>query len=310
MQPRPQDAASTRYVRFPPRWHNVLVPVAPSAATTVGMSLYTASRTVPVLLQQGLWLGARLTGARLLPGHRETWTPPVPDEVWDQLVRQWRAVVGRPIDGIAIYERLQSQRAALTLMVCAGAASALVRVRPDPAEFAHELSVSRAAATTAPDGFRVPAAVGSGVVDGHHWVAFEALATRPHRPRYRVPDPTFDAISRLVESVVARPDGTPGHWRGAHGDLVPWNLRVARGATWLIDWEEAGWEPPGLDRLYLRATVASMRPGPVRRLAVAPAWEEARLRLLDIVAAQPNSDAELRSQRRLLTVLGSPRGAA
>ena len=217
MQPRPQDAASTQYVRFPPRWHNVLVPVAPRAATTVGMSLYTASRTVPVLLQQGLWLGARLTGGRALPGRRETWTPPVPGQVWEELVRQWRAVVGRPIDGIAVYERLQSERSALTVMVCAGPASALVRVRPDPAEFAHELSVSKAAAELAPNGFRVPAAVGSGAVDGHHWVAFEALATRPHRPRYRVPDTTLDEISRLVESVVPRPGSAP--------DALAWRAR-------------------------------------------------------------------------------------
>ena len=54
---------------------------------------------------------------------------------------------------------------------------------------------------------------------------------------------------------------------------------------------------PGLDALYLRATVASMRSGPARRLDIGPDREEARLRLLDIVAAQPNSAAELRSQR-------------
>lgn len=305
MHPRTTD----RYVRFPPRWHNVLVPVAPRSATTVGMSLYTASRAVPVALQQALWLGARVGGGALLPGRREPWVPPVEQEAWAELMRQWTAAVDRPVDGLAIYERLQHQRAALTVMVCAGPASALVRVRPHPGEFAGELAVSRAAAAAGLRTFRVPAMVGQGAVPGAHWVAYEAIASRPHLPRYRLSRETFSEIAALVEEVVPRPPGAPAHWRGAHGDLVPWNVRRARGTTWVIDWEEASWAPPGLDALYLRATVASMRVGPVRPLAVVPEQDEARRRLVQIVRDQPNSPAELRSQRRLLAALGAPEHA-
>jgi hypothetical protein len=288
------------YVRFPPRWHNVLLPTRPGRAATVGMSLYTASKPIAVVLQQSLWLAARLSGARVLPGRRETWVSPVEPAAYEQLWRDWTAVVGRPIDGAAVYERLQSERASLTLLLCAGPASLLVRVRPDPADLERELVLSAAAAARKPQGFHVPAAMGRGETAGWHWAAYEAIATRPHLPRYRLADETFDEVTDLVETVTPRPTGTPEHWRGAHGDIVPWNLRRARRRTWLIDWEDAAWAPPGTDRLYLSAVVAAMRPGRV----VAPAGpDEARAHLRRIVAERPTSASEQKLRTRLLTAL-------
>jgi hypothetical protein len=292
---------SVAYVRFPPRWHNVLLPTRPGRAATVGMSLYTASKPIAVALQQSLWLAARLSGARVLPGRRETWVPPVETDVYGQLWSDWTELVGRPIDGAAVYERLQSERASLTLLLCAGSASLLVRVRRNPAELERELTLSAAAATRRPRGFHVPAAAGRGATADWHWAAYEAIATRPHLPRYRLADETFDEVTDLVEHVTPRPVGTPEHWRGAHGDIVPWNLRRARRRTWLIDWEDAAWAPPGTDRLYLSAVVAAMRPG---RVVPASGPDEARAHLRRIVTERPTSASEQKLRTRLLTALG------
>lgn len=301
-------APDVRYVRFPPRWHNVLVPSRPAAATAVGMSLYTASKPIPVALQNLLWALARVSGGRALPGARERWIPPIDVEAYRQLWRQWAQLVPRPIDGVAVYERLQTERTGLTLMLCAGPASALVRVRRDGADFARELAISKAAAQRGTSGFRVPASIGGGAVAGWHWVAYEAIASRPHLPRYRLDDHVLAEVTRLVESVVERPADTPAHWRGAHGDLVPWNLRRSGRATWLIDWEDACWAPPGTDRVYLTAVVAAIRPGRVRPLSLPVEFDEARERLLQIVTRRPIAESEQRLRARLTSVLGGAGG--
>jgi hypothetical protein len=45
-----------------------------------------------------------------------------------------------------------------------------------------------------------------------------------------------------------------------HGDFTPWNLRQLRGgALVLVDWENAGWAPPGADEVFYRATWAALR---------------------------------------------------
>ena len=44
-----------------------------------------------------------------------------------------------------------------------------------------------------------------------------------------------------------------------HGDFAPWNLRRLRdGSLALIDWEDAGFGPPGADEVFYRATSAAL----------------------------------------------------
>jgi hypothetical protein len=110
-------------------------------------------------------------------------------------------------------------------------------------------------------------------------------------------------VTGLVEAVVDRPAGTPGHWRGGHGDLTPWNLRHSGTGTWLIDWEDAGWLPPGSDEVYFAAVVAALRGGPVRTLDIATEHPEAAERWSAVVAARA-ADSDPRLRERLLMLLG------
>ena len=114
-----------------------------------------------------------------------------------------------------------------------------------------------------------------------------------------------EQISELVESVVPRPAGTPTHWRGAHGDLTPWNLRRSHRGTWLIDWEDAGWAPPGADDVYFRATIATMGRQAAHPLALADGQQEAARYWLDIVRSRPIAASETTLKARLETLLGA-----
>ena len=52
-----------------------------------------------------------------------------------------------------------------------------------------------------------------------------------------------------------RPENAPNDWEPFHGDFTPWNLRqIGNAAPWLIDWEDAGWGPPGADRVFYIAS--------------------------------------------------------
>jgi hypothetical protein len=303
MDNRPATAATSAFVRFPPKWQNVLVPTRPASATALGMTLYTASRPLPVFAQQVLWWAAVGSRGLLLPGRRERWSPPLPEETFQRLCAAWAAATGRVPDAVAVYHRLQAERRGITLLLCAGRRSMLVRVRADETTLTREREISTAAATTGPTAFRVPQLRGAGEVDGWSWVGYELIAERPHRPVRRPVPGLTDQISELVESVVPRPEGNATHWRGAHRDLTPWNLRRSHTGTWLIDWEDAGWAPPGADEVYFRATVAAMGRRPVRALAVPDEQREAARYWLDIVRARPIATSETTLKNRLETLL-------
>lgn len=291
-----------QYVRFPPRWRNVLIPVRPRSAAAVGLSLYTASRPAAVLAQLGVWTAVRLAGTRVLPGPREQWAPAIDPDEFAELRRAWEELAGGRSDGLAVYERLQPDRAALTLMVCAGARSLLVRVRTDPSELDLERRLSAAANRDGPLSFRVPRLAGSGVVGQWHWVAYAAMGRRPHRPVRTCPDELPAQVSTLVESVIERPAGVPAHWRGAHADLTPWNLRRGGRSTWLIDWEDAGWAPPGADALYYRSIVAALKP-PSGPLVLREQEQEAADYWAAIIERRPIAATEEQLRSRLLELL-------
>jgi hypothetical protein len=293
-----------RHIRFPPKRRLVLVPAAPRAATALGTTLYTASKPAPLAAQRALWAAARVFGGRALPGPREQWRPPLPAETFAALADQISAAIGRAPDAFAVYERPQHERAGgLTLLACAGANSLLVRARTDLAELALDRRVSEAHAAHPTRTFRVPGVAGAGQVHDWHWIGYHAIATRPHAPVRRAPSGLFAEVSGLVEAALERPGGTPAHWHGGHGDLTPWNLRRSSTGTWLIDWEDAGWAPPGSDQVYFAAVVAALRGGPVRRLEIADEHREAAQRWAAVAAERP-ADSDARLRERLLVLLG------
>ena len=179
----------------------------------------------------------------------------------------------------------------------------LVRIRRDPAALERERAISAAASARGTRRFRVPRLIGSGQIDGWHWVGYEAMSPRPHAPSYRLDNEGCAEISALVEATIPRAAGVPDHWRGAHGDLTPWNLRHGRGTTWLIDWEDAGMAPPHADAIYLRAVARALRPGPARPMRLRPEEREAGAYWSAIVAQREASPPEQRLRQRLLRIL-------
>jgi hypothetical protein len=63
-----------------------------------------------------------------------------------------------------------------------------------------------------------------------------------------------------------------------HGDFAPWNLRqLHRNSLVLVDWEDAGWAPPGADEVFYHATQAALRHRVAERCATDEAvqfWRE------------------------------------
>ena len=118
-----------------------------------------------------------------------------------------------------------------------------------------------------------------------------ALLARDRGPRRRRWSPTPGGDARALARRARRP-----------GALEPASRRAP--ATWLIDWEDAGWAPPGTDEVYLGAVVRAMRPGPARPIPIRTEHDEARERLLRIVVRRPTSAGEQRLRTRLIRLLG------
>lgn len=292
-----------RCVRFPPGSGNVLVPRAASrASAAAGVSLYTASRPIPLLLQTAAWTCARLAGPRVLPGSPSAWTPPVPSAAWDDLAAQWERVLG-PVDELAIYERKQASRSGIGLLLQrAGRPRAFVKLRRGGEGLHAEQRILHALTARRPRSFEIPEPLGEGGVGEWRWSALSPLPPRPTRP-------CFDAgavlreLPELLADCVARPVPSPPASAPMHGDLTPWNLRRAgRGRPWLIDWEDAGYGPTGADEVYFSATAAVLRR---QRSAGASREPRAVAHWLAVVAARSPRDADRELNLRLREQLRS-----
>jgi thiamine kinase-like enzyme len=113
----------------------------------------------------------------------------------------------------------------------------------------------------------------------------------------------------LVERVVARPAGTPDHWSACHGDLTPWNLRIGdrSGTPWLLDWETAGWAPPGFDEVYFLASTSAISRRPrAPRPPTDASYAEAARAAAAAIRARPDDDPPLTTRMlATLDVLGA-----
>lgn len=297
-----RHAPSERYVRFPPRQHNILLPARPVHATARSMSLYTACKPHAVATQWILWTAARVG---VLRAARTTgWTPPFPADQFQSLRQSLARELGWSPDCFAIYERIQPGRPSLTMLVIRDSDAALVRVRPSKSSLEREQQISDAAQRMRPTTFRVPRVVAEGEVYGRHWIAYEPISRAPHRPVRHLRPGLTEEVRALVESVVPRPNDIDAMWRGAHGDLTPWNLRRGSRGIWLIDWEDAGWAPAGADEVYFNAVMRSIsRRGSAAALPVE--HREAAAYWTRIVESRPIAPSERSLKSRLLGALAS-----
>jgi hypothetical protein len=248
-----------RYKDFPPGWNHIKIPLSSRRAALAGLAMYSACRPQGLWLQRVAWLWVRLLGPRWLPGRSVEWSPPV-DGAWPELARTLREAIG-PFDALAGYSRVQASRPGMALLLfCRGGPVAFVKLRHGHSDaLANEERALRSLAEYGPRSFSAPRPLSSGMVSGWHYLAVSPLPARLHRAPAR---PPLGAILEEVEAALGRlpkPESVLPEWRPMHGDFAPWNLRQSgRGALFLIDWEGAGWGPPGADDVFYRATAAAL----------------------------------------------------
>jgi hypothetical protein len=261
--------------RFPPGIGHVLVPTSSTREALAGLSLYTPSRRRGLAAHAAAEWMVRRFGTAWLPG-RATDVPPITRaEGWDEIEELLRHELG-VFNAVAVHtRRLPHRPGAALLLLRDGNPVAFVKIGPDPSiEHEHHilLLLDR---TGEPLGFEAPVPLGLYSV-GQNRVAMMTVACHGrHRPLKRPPlTGVFNDVQRALRHL-PRPPDVPPHWVPMHGDLSPWNLRVdSTGRTVLFDWEEAGFGPPGADRVYYAVSSAAV--GLPWRLSDEPAAEAVR----------------------------------
>jgi hypothetical protein len=258
---------------FPPGPNGVLLPRDNRVCASRGLTLYTASKPLPLAIQWSTWFLIRTLGPRWLPGRAESIRIPY--------LRQISASLGMPEDAlssVALYRRRDSVRSGETfLAIGPNVQPIVIKVRSEHDRLAQEQLILAKLSAISPSSFNVPKALGSGLLsDGRTWSAQEMVFTAPHFPCTRITPQLLEDLSEAL--YIALPSAPRDHldWRPAHNDLTPWNLRRDHhGRRWLFDWEDAGYAPAGADHLYFHAALGLVRPRrpmPKSNIAAAHFW--------------------------------------
>ena len=247
------------YKDFPPGWGHLKVPLSSRDAALAALTLYAPCRPRAYLIQRAAWIAIKTAGPAALPGRATRWVPAVDPDVWQELSAFIRREVGA-FDVVAGYERLQRSHPGFALLLLRdGVPVSFVKLREgDGAAVANEYRTLAAVSRFGPRSFSVPRPLVYGELRGWHFLAIEALAPRLHRPARNPPLGLITAEVQNALKDLPRSADTPVHWLPMHGDLAPWNLRTAGRGLVLIDWEDAGWGPPGADEVYYRCTQAAL----------------------------------------------------
>jgi hypothetical protein len=227
-----------------------------------GMALAAPSRPPVVHVHRALNVIVHALGARWLPGaSRSVWPEWLGTEGAEHLIEDIARSLG-PFDAVALHVPRQPGRRSLAMVVVsAGEARAFVKAKPDAAALALEGAALAALSEGPSGGLHIARPIACGSAHGVEWLATTVVEGR-HLPTFGEPGPEYEEWLGERLGPVLR-DGAPAHWTPAHGDLAPWNLRRRAGLTWLLDWENVGWAPPGADRTYFRAARAVLlREGP------------------------------------------------
>src|SRR5262245_13704081 len=292
-----------RCTKFPPVWGHLEIPTSTRQAALAGLSLYAPCKRWTIIAHRFTWVMISALGPSVLPGKRDDWTPPMEDETWRGLLRQWEERLGRS-EGFAVHHRRPAGREGFNLLVLRDdEPRAFLKLRCGvDTRLRNEYQALDRVRAFGPKSFRAPECLALGEHDGWHYLALTPLPAKPHRP------PRHPQLQRVVEEIEAalrslpRAAETPTHWRPMHGDLTPWNLRrLDDGPLILFDWEDAGWGPPGADEVLFRASAAALGAGGVHRVASGGAHEEALAYWQDRLMAQSAAGrGGLRKVARLL----------
>lgn len=248
------------YKWFPPRRRNIGLPVQSSGAAAATLLLWAPCRPLAIAVQRVAYTLIQRSGVGVLPGRRARWEPPWNHVEWAEVEDSFRSLVGQ-FDAVGVYERRQSNRSGFALLLVTGARPvAFVRVARhlsdnQASKLEHEFATLTLIANQQPESFVAPHPIALGQVGEWEYLIMSPLADTMHAPAVRVADEMI--VEEIQERLgkLPRPVEIPEHWKPMHGDLTPWNLRAIRDERpRLVDWEDAGWGPPGADLALLRAT--------------------------------------------------------
>lgn len=295
-----------RYKDFPPGWGHITVPVSSRRAAIAGLGLYSPCRRRALYAHWAARACVVLFGPTALPGRSFRWLP-MDEMEWLELSDIWRREIGE-FDDVAGYSRLGPSRTGLALLLLrAGSAIAFVKLRQgECGSLLNERLALDAVWSYRPRSFQVPQPLQWGSAAGWHYLISAPLPPGLHRPPT---NPPLRAILEEVEAALAglpKSMATPDHWRPMHGDFAPWNLRqFDRNSLVLVDWESAGWAPPGADEVFYRATQAALR----HQVAVRCATDEAVQFWRERVPTKSETARDHQLTRGLREVLGRMAGS-
>jgi hypothetical protein len=248
-----------QHKRFPPGRGNLLIPTSTRAATLAGIAMYSPSTRRGFLVQRAAWYSVGLFGSKGLPGNSNA-APPLAPEVWDELHAALLAEAG-PYDDWAAHRPPDPHREGLgILLLQEGRPVAFVKVRRERncEKLRREFEALGLVREANPHSFGFTEPLFEGTVAGRLYAGFAPLPAGLHRPPA---SPSLDSILADIAKALSplpRPDDAGADWAPMHGDFTPWNLRKLRGHLYLLDWETAGWGPPGADEVMYQASSAVM----------------------------------------------------
>jgi glycosyltransferase involved in cell wall biosynthesis len=214
-------------------------------ALAQGVTVYGFGRRLPRWVQLGLAMQVRVPAARRLVAERRLLPPPACGwNVWSVIAEEVRQRNGGcSLEWIHFHSQWGKARSSVLGLNPDGSPRLFVVVAPGQTDDLH-------ARVPSMPSFRITACTDAFTYQNWSIRQYEPLP-RLHRPAKWHPARmrgVAEDVSRALEGVLPRPEGTPAHWRPIHGDYVPWNLREDdRGQLWLLDWEDAGWGPPHAD---------------------------------------------------------------
>jgi len=254
------DWGNVLYKDFPPGWGHLMIPIHSRAAALAGLSLFTPCTGRSIWTHRAAWVATRILGHHALLGRVSHWKNPFSETTTKLLTGRLVRNIGA-FDGIAGYQRLQSDRRGFALLLLNGSkAVGFLKLREGNTELLHnEHQALLRLSETKPAAITVPTVLDYGSLEDWNFLLVSALPSTPHRVHK---DPPLSAVLLDIEtalSTMRRPANMSDTWRPMHGDLTPWNLRQLRnGSLTLFDWEDASWGPEGADEVLYRATEAAL----------------------------------------------------
>lgn len=250
------------FKRFPPRSGVVRVPTSSRASALAGLALYAPCRPTAVFAHRLAWISTALFGPGVLPGRPRPWESPIESQVWSELSEAWSQVVG-VFDTFAVYERPPGPRPGLAiLLIKDGQSVGFVKVRRnDPEALANEAKALKLVWASRPRSFLVSEPLAAGQIAEWHYLVVTPFRSRLHRMPRDFPLKDIVEDIQVGLAALSRSADVSRHWIPMHGDLSVWNLReplFGKVPPTLIDWEYAGWGPPGADETWYRASLAAV----------------------------------------------------